>query len=63
MSTFYAPACDEVMCFACNGTQCTILDRKKFVNRRCPFFKTREQLEKEREYCRERMAKIRGNEE
>lgn len=62
-STFHAPVCDAVACFACNGTQCTILDRKKFKTERCPFFKTREQLEQEREYCRKRIAELRGNKE
>lgn len=48
------PACGKVECFANNEKHCVILTKKDFGTRECPFFKTREQVEKEKEYCRNR---------
>lgn len=60
MSEYYkCPTCNVVECFACEDGYCLILTNNKFGERECPFFKTREQVEKEREYCRKRMAENR----
>lgn len=58
MSYRQFPACNMPECFASEEKHCTILTKKEFGGRRCPFFKTREQVEEEREYCRNRMAEI-----
>lgn len=50
------PACHMAECFACEDEHCLILTRNYFGERKCPFFKTKEQTEKEREYCHNRMA-------
>lgn len=57
-----SPACNVTECFACEEKHCIILTKKDFGARQCPFFKTREQVEKEKAYCMERMANIRKGE-
>jgi hypothetical protein len=56
------PVCNMPECFACEEKHCTILTKKNFGERKCPFFKTREQAEEEKEYCRQRMAAIKKGE-
>lgn len=55
------PACTVKECFACEEGHCLILTKNNF-DKKCPFFKTREQVAKEKEYCRNRMADIRKGE-
>ena len=55
------PVCDKKECFACEEWNCLILTKNDFGNKECPFFKTKEQVEEEREYCRKRMNEIRIN--
>ena len=53
-----SPACNVEECFACEEQHCIILAKKNFGNRKCPFFKTREQVAKEKAYREERLANI-----
>ena len=55
------PTCGEVECFACDDGHCIILTKKNF-KKACPFFKTKEQVKNEKEYCRQRMAGLRKGE-
>lgn len=56
------PVCDVTECFGCEDGHCIVLIEKNFGERECPFFKTREQVAEEKEYCRNRLADIRkGN--
>lgn len=43
------PICNREDCFACEGGQCVVLTNTNFGDRECPFFKTKEQAEKEKE--------------
>ena len=56
-----SPQCKKTECFGCEEGHCIILTEKKF-KKECPFFKTREQVAQEKEYCRERLANIRKGE-
>lgn len=51
------PYCGKSDCFACDGGKCVVLVDNNF-RRECPFYKTKEQVEKEQAYCDERMANI-----
>lgn len=44
------PACGKVECFAYQDGCCVLLTDNNF-NKDCPFYKTREQVAKEKEYC------------
>ena len=48
------PACARDDCFGCQYGHCIVLVRNSF-NKECPFFKTREQVAAEQEYCRKRL--------
>ena len=54
----YCPTCDMDGCFGNEEGHCLVLDETKFKNG-CPFFKTREQVETEKEYCRRRVDELR----
>ena len=41
-----APICNEVECANCETGRCTLLSRNDF-NKRCPFYKTKEQAQEE----------------
>lgn len=56
------PVCLTEECFGCEEGRCIVLTKKDFGGRKCPFFKTREQVAKEKEYCRQRMAELRKGE-
>lgn len=43
------PICNREDCFACDGSKCTLLTENDFGDRECPFFKTNEQVAKEKE--------------
>ena len=43
-----APMCGVEECFACENHYCMILNNNEFGYRMCPFFKTKEQVEKEK---------------
>lgn len=58
-----SPTCNVKECFACEEQHCVILSKKDFGVRKCPFFKTREQVEQEKEYCKKRLEDIRILEE
>lgn len=64
MTEFKArPTCDKVECFAyCEG-YCMVLTKNDFGSRRCLFFKTKEQVAEEKEYCAKRLDEIRGKKE
>lgn len=49
------PACRLTDCFANVEKHCTILRKKDFGTRKCPFFKTKEQAAEAREYFRKIM--------
>ena len=63
MTTDKFPICAAAECAACEDGHCIALV-KTFKKRKCPFFKTREQNEKEKADCEQRLAEIRmGNKE
>ena len=44
------PICYRKTCFACERNKCTVLNNNNFgTNRYCPFYKTKEQVKKEKE--------------
>ena len=53
------PTCKVVECFGYDDGYCMTLTGNDFGDKECPFFKTREQVAEEREYCRKRMAELR----
>ena len=53
------PACRFTECAANDSERCVILISNYFGEKMCPFLKTKEQVAKEREYCRKRMAELR----
>lgn len=57
------PKCYRGDCFGCEGEHCIILTKNNFGNRECPFFKTEEQVEKEKAYCKERLENLKKDEE
>ena len=57
------PTCGKVECFGNEDGHCLVLSDNNFVNKECPFFKTREQVATEKEYCQNRLAEIRGHKE
>ena len=58
------PTCVAGECFACEEGQCTVLVDNNFGTRKCPFFKTKEQVANEEEAYEKRLADIRkGNQE
>lgn len=52
------PAYSRSVCFAWKDGKCIILTSNGFGGRKCPFFKTSEQCEKEQAYCKERFENI-----
>lgn len=48
------PDCNRTECFGCEDGRCVVLIDNNFKKMKCPFFKTREQVKQEKEYCRER---------
>ena len=52
------PTCNKVECGANEDGFCVCLLNNNFGKRECPFFKTKEQCEKEKAYCQERLATI-----
>lgn len=62
MSFKIFPVCNVTECFGCDEGRCTVLIDNKFEGKKCPFFKTREQVAEEKAYCEKRLADIkRGN--
>ena len=53
-----SPECNQIECFGCEEGHCLVLV-KKTGKKECPFFKTREQVAQEKEYCRNRLAEMR----
>lgn len=53
------PRCKWDECAGNENGQCVVLVSNTFT-KPCPFFKTREQVEKEHEYVRQRLADING---
>lgn len=51
------PVCNKTECFGCDDGHCIVLS-KKITNKVCPFFKTREQVAEEKEYCRNRWQEL-----
>ena len=51
------PKCERAECACCAGGYCVVLTNNDF-NKDCPFFKTKEQVAKEQEYCQQRLAEI-----
>lgn len=51
------PTCDKADCAGCQDGHCIVLTNNKF-DKECPFYKTKEQAEKEQAYRAERLAKI-----
>lgn len=52
------PICNKDECAAHKEGHCVILIDNNFGDRDCPFFKTNEQVKKEKAYCMMRMANI-----
>ena len=58
------PACYEAECAANKDLHCIALTDNNFGGKKCPFFKTKEQNEKERAYCEQRLEALgRGKQE
>lgn len=51
------PTCDSVACAANEEGHCIALV-ECFSDKKCPFFKTKKQAKKERDYCEIRMAEL-----
>lgn len=61
MATDKFPICAAADCAACEDGHCMALV-KIYKKRKCPFYKTKEQNEKEKADCEKRLAEIRkGN--
>ena len=54
----YCPTCEKEDCFGYEEGHCIALDDSRF-KKGCPFFKTREQVAIEKEYCRKRVDELR----
>ncbi len=52
-----SPACILEECAGWENGHCVCLVENNFSGK-CPFFKTREQVAKEKEYCNQRIAEI-----
>ena len=52
------PPCAEIACFACKNSYCTSLRDNDFGKHKCPFFKTENQLHKERKRCQRRLERL-----
>lgn len=52
--------CDRANCFANKKNLCMILTNNSFSGKRCPFFKTQEQLDAQQEECRLRLEHLRN---
>lgn len=52
------PDCTVAECFGCEEGKCVVLINNDFGERKCPFFKTNQQVEEEKAYCEERLEKI-----
>lgn len=60
----HCPACTKDECAANEDLHCIALTDNNFGGKECPFFKTKEQNEKERAYCEQRLAALgRGKQE
>lgn len=55
-------ACAKGDCFAYKDGGCSALTDSDFGKRKCPFFKTKEQVETEREAAEKRMRAVVGSE-
>ena len=53
------PTCGALDCDANEEGRCIALRKNDFGNRKCPFYKTKEEAEKDRAKCEERLANIR----
>lgn len=53
------PTCKAAECAACEDGHCVALGDNNFGKRKCPFFKTKAQAAKEKDYCEKRLASIR----
>ena len=53
------PTCYAAECASCVDGRCVVLLDNSFAERKCPFFKTREQVAKEKAYCEQRLRDIR----
>lgn len=52
------PTCTMAECNACVECHCIALIDNDFGGKPCPFFKTKEQAEMEKEYCEKRLYEI-----
>jgi hypothetical protein len=52
------PPCGAVECAGCENGKCIFLTDNNFGEKGCPFFKTKEQAQKEKDYCQQRLANI-----
>lgn len=54
------PDCDNRECFGNEGDKCRVLVDNNFGGRKCPFFKTREQIDREehKRQLREELASL-----
>ena len=50
--------CTENKCFAYKSGYCTSLQCSNFGDRKCPFYKTEDQLIKEKKRCEKRLDRI-----
>ena len=57
------PTCYATNCANNEENRCIALTTNDFEHRKCPFFKTKTQAEKEKAYCEQRLAELyRGKE-
>ena len=55
------PPCEERACFANKNKKCIVLSNNDFHGKPCPFFKTEEQLERERRDCARKNKRLGTN--
>ena len=58
MENLNYPPCGVNKCAANEKDHCLALTQNNFGDRKCPFYKTKEQNEKELKYCQKRMAEL-----
>lgn len=52
------PVCGKDDCFGCDEGHCIVLSKNDFKNKECPFYKTKEQAEKDTAKRLERLVNI-----
>ena len=58
MSNTMDPPCTEIECFAYKNGCCAILTDNNFGERKCPFYQTKEQRERDQRRIEERLKSL-----